>query len=95
MQKRKAVHVFPCDTDTADSDLKWEEVYFADEADAALIEVGALLKESKRSHLDCPDCWYSCAILTCNDSRKSEICDCGADKWNAKVDELLQKYYLL
>jgi hypothetical protein len=40
-------------------------------------------------HFDCEDCWYSCATLCCDDRRKSEECDCGADDENkAKADIL-------
>ena len=34
-------------------------------------------------HYDCEDCWYSCATLTCDESRRSDKCDCGADEENA------------
>lgn len=30
------------------------------------------------SHHDCEDCWYSCATICCDDRRKSDVCDCGA-----------------
>ena len=39
-------------------------------------------------HYDCEDCWYSCATLTCDDHRKSDKCDCGADAENAKRAEV-------
>jgi hypothetical protein len=42
----------------------------------------------RRPHLDCEDCWYSCAILTCDDNRKSDVCDCGADATNAALASL-------
>lgn len=34
-------------------------------------------------HYECEDCWYSCSILTCDEHRKSDECDCGADQVNA------------
>ena len=37
----------------------------------------------KIGHEEADDCWYSCAILTCDDKRKSDKCDCGADQMNA------------
>ena len=39
-------------------------------------------------HYDCEDCWYSCATLTCDDHRRSDVCDCGADtrtKWKREI----------
>lgn len=41
----------------------------------------------ERVHSDCEDCWYSCAKLTCNEVRKSDVCDCGADEENALCRE--------
>lgn len=44
-------------------------------------------------HYECEDCWYSCALLTCDDHRKGSKCDCGADEQNemrAKLKELLR-----
>ena len=32
------------------------------------------------SHFECDDCWYSCAKLTCDENRRSDVCDCGADE---------------
>ena len=37
----------------------------------------------QHSHDDVEDCWYSCATLCCDDMRKSDVCDCGADRINA------------
>ena len=45
------------------------------------------LRAMKSGHVDCDDCWYSCAILTCDDKRKSDKCDCGADATNAVLEE--------
>ena len=44
--------------------------------------VGALHKP--HSHLDCEDCWYSCATLTCDERRKGDECDCGASFSNTQ-----------
>lgn len=51
----------------------------------------ALLLESKRNHYICDDCWYSCPASgeCCNEN--SELCDCGADAWNTKVNEALAR----
>lgn len=35
------------------------------------------------THYDCEDCWYSCATICCDENRKSDKCDCGADRENA------------
>lgn len=34
------------------------------------------------SHYECDDCWYSCATITCDENRRSSVCDCGADEEN-------------
>lgn len=34
-------------------------------------------------HRDHEDCWYSCATICCDENRRSEKCDCGADEENA------------
>jgi hypothetical protein len=40
-------------------------------------------------HYDCEDCWYSCATICCDEHRKSDKCDCGADEENAVKRALL------
>jgi len=37
----------------------------------------------QHEHRECEDCWYSCALLTCDDDRKGSECDCGANEINA------------
>jgi hypothetical protein len=52
----------------------------------------AVLAESKREHLVVDgDCWYSCpkSGQCCNDSEDKDHCNCGADRWNARVDAAL------
>lgn len=49
-------------------------------ADTLDLERRLLIEES---HNDCEDCWYSCALLTCNEHRHGDKCDCGADEQNA------------
>ena len=60
----------------------------------------ALLKESKREHEHCDDCWYCCRA--CRHPEHQLVdgehlgagyvrvdpgeCTCGAAEWNAKVD---------
>ena len=39
-------------------------------------------------HYECEDCWYSCATLCCDEHRRSDKCDCGADEENAKRAEI-------
>jgi hypothetical protein len=43
---------------------------------------------TKVSHNECEDCWYSCATLTCDEHRRSDKCDCGADDENAKREQI-------
>jgi len=66
-------------------------VYLADDVDAEVQRLRELLVASKRSHYVCEDCWYSCPKSgeCCNEFRKQDECDCGADEWNAKVDTAL------
>ena len=47
---------------------------------------------TKTSHNDCEDCWYSCATLTCDDRRKNDVCDCGADRENEIKAYILQHF---
>lgn len=53
-------------------------------SDAELIA----LARQHETHLDCEDCWYSCATITCNDARKNNHCDCGADRLNSLHEKL-------
>lgn len=48
-------------------------------------EIAELVKalRVKESHYDCEDCWFSCATLCCDERRRSDKCDCGADEENA------------
>lgn len=64
-----------------------------------------LLREAKRGHYHCDDSWYCCGKCTHPDhsdesedylpshageaSRKSGVCNCGAEEWNAKIDAAL------
>lgn len=57
-------------------------------------EIVAFLKEAKRGHYYCEDCWYSCPKAPegcCDDQKPKNVCDCGADEWNAKVDAMILK----
>ena len=49
-----------------------------------------LIEELKRHsyHHESEDCWYSCATLTCDDRRKSDKCDCGADRVIALLEKM-------
>lgn len=50
----------------------------------------ALLRESKREHhVNEEEGYYSCASLQPKRSALFGPCDCGADDWNARVDNLL------
>lgn len=46
--------------------------------DRAALEAALPVLEKAAEHYDCEDCWYSCATLTCDDGRKSDVCDCRA-----------------
>ena len=55
----------------------------------------ALLRQAKRNHYHCDDCWYTCPKHEdgcCNDDKPKDVCDCGADEWNAKVDAVLKRH---
>lgn len=59
-----------------------------DEQYRVLVEA---LEKSKRTHVTCEDCWYSCPKSgeCCNEHRKGDDCDCGADTWNVYVETVL------
>jgi hypothetical protein len=66
---------------------------------AALIEaqeeigrLKAIVAESCRKHTYCEDSWYSCpkAEGGCSNDSVGSDCDCGADKWNARIDSALR-----
>lgn len=46
----------------------------------ARCRVAVALLERQTACVEHADCWYSCATLTCNDGRRSEKCDCGAQQ---------------
>jgi cytochrome c1 len=52
----------------------------------------ALLREGKSSHHDCEDYWYSCpkAKDGYGDASQGDKCICGADEWNAKIEEAIR-----
>jgi hypothetical protein len=45
----------------------------------------------RQSHYVCDDCWYSCpkSGQCCNDTSPHDYCNCGADRHNAIIDEIL------
>ena len=47
-----------------------------------LLRLAEEIENAEQLHYECEDCWYSCATLTCDDRRRSEVCDCGVDKLN-------------
>ena len=49
-----------------------------------------LIEELKHHvyHHECDDCWYSCATITCDEQRKSNECDCGADRVIALLERM-------
>ena len=50
------------------------------------------LEELRVSHYNCGDSWYSCPKSSegCVNEEVDDECNCGADKHNAVVDELIQ-----
>jgi len=78
------------------------ERYPTEERIAAIIATFAepltqLLQKAKREHYHCDDSWYCCKKCTHSDhsglreflNEEGSICDCGADAWNKKVDDVL------
>lgn len=53
--------------------------------------INQLATISKQHHHYCEDSWYSCPKCSegCSDESQGENCNCGAEKHNKKVDELL------
>ena len=48
----------------------------------------------KQSHYECEDSWYSCPLSregTCNEFQERGVCNCGAEKHNAKVDAIVDE----
>lgn len=41
-------------------------------------------KYISHTHIE-DDSWYSCSLYTCNDLRKSDKCDCGADRMKKEL----------
>lgn len=49
------------------------------------------LEELRQSHYVCEDCWYSCPKAGdeyCG-SEDADYCNCGADRRNAVIDDIL------
>lgn len=44
---------------------------------------------TKEPHHECEDCWYSCSQAEdcCDERRRGDPCDCGADSRNAQRRE--------
>lgn len=51
----------------------------------------ASLELLRRRHDECEDCWYSCPKSgeCCNDDLDPEKCNCGADRHNERLDEVI------
>jgi hypothetical protein len=54
------------------------------------------LEDMKLKHNICEDCWYSCPKSEgqedggcCDDSADKNVCNCGADWTNNKIDEII------
>lgn len=50
------------------------------------------LEKLKRKHYICEDCFYSCPKSDegCCDEREEDICKCGVEKHNNKLDEIIE-----
>lgn len=50
------------------------------------------LEKLKRHHNYCEDPWYSCPKNPdgCANEADGDDCNCGADKYNSKIDEIIQ-----
>jgi hypothetical protein len=53
----------------------------------------ATLEKAKRPHHWCDDAWYSCPKDPegCSDEDQGTDCNCGADKFNAEIDAVLNR----
>lgn len=51
------------------------------------------LESLKRQHRYCDDSWYSCPMHPdgCANADEPYECNCGADKYNAKIDEIINE----
>lgn len=49
------------------------------------------IKSLKRQHRYCDDSWYSCPKHSdgCSNPEEGTACNCGADKYNEKIDEII------
>jgi hypothetical protein len=47
----------------------------------------------KRRHRYCEDSWYSCPMAEggCADDDAGDKCNCGAEEYNAKIDEIVEE----
>ena len=48
----------------------------------------------RQKHYICEDCWYSCPKVEgedscCDESKEFDDCNCGADKTNNIIDEII------
>lgn len=58
----------------------------------AIYRLREALHAAKIPHYVCDDCFYSCPKTgeSCNEL-PNDVCDCGADAHNAKIDEALSE----
>ncbi len=57
---------------------------------ARIDELEAHVVASKRAHHNSDDPWYSCPLASDGCADHSKVgCDCGADRWNARIDALM------
>jgi len=61
------------------------------ELEMAQREALLMLPKLERGHTYCDDCWYSCpkSVDGCCDASQGEECNCGADKYNKLLAEII------
>ena len=67
------------------------------ENSSLIVEIITFLEDSRQPHYYCEDGWYNCPKNpegSWNDAWKNGKCNCGADEYNKKLDELLLKLSL-
>lgn len=60
-------------------------------------ELVATVERLRVPHLVVEDCWYSCPKSgeSCNENAPEDLCTCGADDHNGRVDEVLAAMHAL
>jgi len=61
---------------------------------ACIADLLLVCYKAKRGHDYCEDSWYSCpkAEDGCGNDAEGDECNCGAEQWNARLDEVIARY---